>query len=334
MRFAKILLLAAMTALFFTAPYALAAEVDRIVAVVNGEIITMRQLDKRVAAMMKSGQAKGASQSEVRRKILDTLVEQELVNQAAKTRGVMVTPADVNKAIDAIKKENNLTDAKLRASLAQSGSTMESFREDLTIELLRNKIMGSQIASAIVVTDREVLAVLNGEGPNMASSGFLGSLSPTDGLPVRLILIPVNPADKAASLTEARLVKNEIESGLSFAEAARKYSRGPGAENGGDTGENLVVGQLHPTLKAAVANIEPGAPSEPVDMGNAFVILTALPKDEARAGGRDKKTGALSDFPPQAVETARRRLERHKMQQRYTEWLKDLKGKAIVRINL
>jgi peptidyl-prolyl cis-trans isomerase SurA len=152
---------------FINIPAARAAEVDRIVAVVNGEIITLRQLDSRVATMMKSGRVKGGSQTELRRGVLETLVEQELVNQAARARGVNITPSDVAQAIEAIKKENNLTNAQLSASLAASGTSMEAFREDLTVELMRNRIMGGQIASKIVVTDREVLAVLNGEGPPM-----------------------------------------------------------------------------------------------------------------------------------------------------------------------
>ncbi len=331
-----VFVLAAFTAALLWAPHGLkAAEVDRIVAVVNGEIITLRQLDKRVGSMVKSGRTKGMGQEEVRRRVLEALVEQELVSQAAKARGVIVTPADVAQAIEAIKRENKITDAQLRASLTQSGTSMEAFREELTGEIVRNRIMGGQIASKIVVTDKEVLAVLNGEGPPMEAAGLMGGFSPNDGLPVRLIVIPANPSDKKGSLAEAKRIKGEIEAGLSFAEAAGKYSKGPGADNGGDTGENLVVGQLHPSLKAAVADLEPGRPSEPVDMGNAFVILSTVGTASAKASSsQDGKAGSLAGFPPQTVETARRQLERYKMQQRYVEWLKDLKSKAIVRINL
>ncbi|UQZ90030.1 hypothetical protein C4J81_12790 [Deltaproteobacteria bacterium Smac51] len=312
-----------------------AAEVDRIVAVVNGEIITLRQVDNRVNSMTKSGRLKGANKDDLRKKVLEALVEQELVNQAAKSRGIVITPADVNQAIEAIKKENKITDAQLRASLTQSGTSMDAFRDDLTVELLRNRVMGSQIASKIVVTDKEVLAVLSGEGPPMESSGLLGNFSANDHLPVRIIVIPADPSNKKGSLAEARRIKKEIEDGLSFAEAAGMYSKGPGADNGGDTGEGLVVGQLHPNLKAAVANLAPGTPSDPVDMGNAFVILTSVQDSAPKASaGKGKNKGKLADYPPEQVESARRQLERYKMQQRYVEWLNDLKSKAIVRINL
>jgi parvulin-like peptidyl-prolyl isomerase len=163
---------------------------------------------------------------------------------------------------------------------------------------------------------------------------LLGNYSPNDHLEVRLIVLPADPADKEASRAEAVRIRQEILDGSSFADAALMYSRGPGADNGGDTGEGLVVGQLHPTLKAAVDRLEPGTPSAPVDMGNAFVILTSVPKEAVKSSGRGSASSALADFPPQAVDNARRQLERYKMQQRYVEWLKDLKSKAIVRISL
>lgn len=330
----RFLAMALAAAVALLAAGALEAATDRIVAVVNGEIITLSQLDGRVAAMTKSGKLKGAAQDDVRRKVLDALVEQELVSQAAKARGIIITQADVSQAVEAVKQENHLTDAQLKASLAQSGATMDSFREDLAVELMRNRILGGQIAGKIVVTDKEVLALLNGEGPAVGAAGPLGNFSPNDHLPVRIIVIPIDKAHKDASFVEAQRVKAEIEEGLPFAEAAGLYSRGPGADNGGDTGDGLVVGQLQPALKAAVDKLEPGRPSEPVDVGNAYIILSIVPPEAAQAAGKGEKAAKLSDFPDEAVQGARRQLERYKMQQRYAEWLADLKRKAIVRINL
>ncbi|MDL2226302.1 SurA N-terminal domain-containing protein, partial [Deltaproteobacteria bacterium OttesenSCG-928-M10] len=73
-----------------------AQSVDRIVAVVNGEIITLRQLDNRVNSLMKSQKAGNVGRDEVRQRVLDALIEQELINQAAKAKGVFVTEADIS----------------------------------------------------------------------------------------------------------------------------------------------------------------------------------------------------------------------------------------------
>ncbi len=69
----------------------LLASKDRIVAVVNGEVITLKQLDQRVNTLLKSRQAGGLDKNSLRPKVLEALIEQELINQAARLKGVFVT---------------------------------------------------------------------------------------------------------------------------------------------------------------------------------------------------------------------------------------------------
>lgn len=312
------------------------AAVDRIVAVVNGEVITLKQLDNRVNNLMKSRQAASLGRDDLRRKVLDALIDQELINQAAKAKGVFVTESDISLALDSIKKENNLTDAQFRASLAQSGTTIDSFREDLRIELLRNRVLGAQVMSKIVVTDSEVRAFLRGDGPDLGSMG-----GPTgDTRPLRMIIIPLDPGNKAKSLAEGRRIKSEIEKGLDFATAAKKYSKGPGRDQGGDPGDGATVANLPPELQQALYKLGSGQPIDPVEAGNAVVVLSALgdspaPVKVEASGDKKKKKGKddPAEFSSEVTESARRQLERYKMQQRYTEWVKDLKRNAIIRIN-
>jgi peptidyl-prolyl cis-trans isomerase SurA len=302
-----------------------AGSVDRIVAVVNGEIITYRQLDNRVGALMRTRQAAGLSRETVQGKVLEALIEQELINQAAKAKGVFVSDADVTQALESIKKDNNLTDEQFRASLTQSGTSLEAFREDLRVELLRNRVMGSQVVSKIVITDKDVTAALKGEGPKLRGGSDTRSL--------RLIVLPMDPGDKAKSLAEARRIKSEIDGGLSFADAARQYSKGPGRDNGGDAGDGATVANLPPPLQAVMADLEPGQPTEPLEAGNAVVILTVADDGRAAEPAPDQDKSA-DDFTAEEKENARRQLEVHKMQQRYAEWVKELKRNAIIRVNL
>lgn len=320
--------LALMAAL--TASKAEAQSVDRIVAVVNGEIITMRQLDNRVSSLMKTKMGAGSNRAEMRKKVLDALIDQELINQAAKAKGVFVAEADVSAAIEAIKKDNNLTDAQFRASLAQNGTSMEAFRDDLRVELLRNRVLGSKVISRIVVTDSEVLTFL--------SEGTVPSAGGGDNRLLRLIVIPLDPKKKSQSIAEARKIKKEIEGGLSFAEAAEKYSKGPGRDNGGDPGDGMSVATLPPPLQRALATLKPGQPSEPVEAGNAVVIFTvadSAPSNDGDSGKKSKKDrGSLDDYGKETIENARRMIEQQKMKQRYTEWVDELKRNARIQVNL
>lgn len=309
-----------------------AQAVDRIVAVVNGEVITLKQLNSRVNSLMKSQKIGAANKSEVQRKVLDALIEQELINQAAKLKGVFVTDSDVSDAIEMIKRDNNINEAQLRASLAASGTSLEAFREDLRVELLRNRVLGANVMSKVVVTDKEVVAFLSGNGPEGLQQGS------SSGSALRMIALPApKGGNKSKIMAEAKKIKKEIEDGLSFSEAAFKYSKGPGFENGGDPGDNLPFEALPPPVKEMLLSLKPGQPSDPVDAGSAILILTmadqkaAAPKKEKKS---KKNTASISDYSPEQIENARRQLEMHKMQQSYMKWVTDLKRSATIRVNL
>ena len=309
--------------------------VDRIVAVVNGELITMRQLNGRVNSLAKSRQAAGMNRAELQSKVLDALIDQELINQAAKAKGVFVTATDVNQALESIKKDNNLSDAQFQASLAHSGTTLEAFREDLRIELLRNKVLGAQVMSKVVVTDKEVVNFLNGDGPDAGSMAAMTGGPTGDTRPLRVIFLGMDPKNKAATLEKARRIKDEIAQGLSFADAAKKYSQGPGRDKGGDTGEGMSVDKLPPPIQAALGNLTPGQATDPLEAGNAVILLTVVGEKPAAAPASTSGVkGKSEDFSAEQKESARRRLEAYKMQQRYTDWVKDLKRNAIIKVNL
>ena len=310
------------------------ANKDRIVAVVNGEVITLKQLDNRVNSLRRA-QRGAPSVEEMRPKVLDSLIEQELVSQAAKSKGVFVTESDVSLALDSIKQENNLTSAQFEASLAQSGTSVEAFREDLRTELLRNRVLGTQVVSKIVVTDKEVRAYLRGEGPDLGPMDFTPG---NDTRPLRMLVIPLDKKNKDKSMAEAQKIKREIEGGLEWKAAVKKYTRGPGRDNGGDPGDGSTVATLPPQLQMAMGTLGSGQPSEPLEIGNgqALVLLSAVgdppPKPEPKAVVKGKDDP--KQFNEEEMEKGRRMLERYKMQQRYGDWVKDLRRNAIIRNNL
>jgi peptidyl-prolyl cis-trans isomerase SurA len=313
-----------MRALFFAvllaalAAPALAADSDGIAAVVNGEVITKKQVENRLNSLVRGGRLPaGLSRGDLKEKILDDLIDQELINQAAKAKGVFVTEGDVTAALERIRQHNNLTEAQFRASLAQSGASLEAFREDVRMELMRNQILGSnRIIIRIVITDNAVRNYLKGEGPRLETSSSRG---------LRMIFLPLDPKKPAATLAEAQRIKKEIEGGLSFAEAAGRYSRGPGRDQGGDPGDAVSLDQLPPPLQEHLAKLPPGQPTDPINAGQGLVLMTLAGEEPAPAIGAD---GQLSR---EAQENARRLLERHKMQQNFNKWVEDLKRDAVVK---
>jgi peptidyl-prolyl cis-trans isomerase SurA len=297
---------------------ALAADTDGIAAVVNGEVITRKQLERRLQALASGGRLPaGLNRADLKEKVLEDLIDQELINQAAKAKGVFITEGDVTAALERIKQQNNLTETQFRASVAQSGTSLEAFREGVRLELLRNQILGSnRLVSRIVVTDKEVQNYLQGEGPRLEAAKGRG---------LRLIVLPLDPRNPGPALAEAQRIKKEIEGGLSFAEAAGRYSRGPGRDQGGDPGEAMSLESLPPPIREALAKLPPGRPTEPVNAGQAVVLMTLAGEEPAHTPGPDGK------FSREAQENARRLLERQKMQESFNKWLEDLRRKAVIK---
>ncbi|MDR2725920.1 MAG: SurA N-terminal domain-containing protein [Candidatus Adiutrix sp.] len=294
-----------------------AADFDGIAAVVNGEVITRKQVENQANALARGGRLPaGLNRADLKEKVLEDLIDQELINQAARAKGVFVTEGDVSQALERIKQQNNLSESQFRASVAQSGVSLEAFREGVRLELMRGQILGSnKVMSRIVITEKEVEAYLKGAGPRLESSGGRG---------LRLIVLPLDPKKPEAALAEAQRIKREIEGGLNFAQAAGKYSRGPGHDQGGDPGDAVTLDQLPPPLQDILAKLPPGQPTEPINAGQAIVLMTL-------AGEEPQTPGSDGRFSLEARENARRLLERQKMQQNFIKWVEDLRRGAVIK---
>ncbi|MDR0548614.1 MAG: SurA N-terminal domain-containing protein [Deltaproteobacteria bacterium] len=315
---------------------ALAAPVvDRIVAQVNREVITLSELEAQIKILPQAQKdAIVQKGGDVQREVLGLLVEQELVNQDAKRQGIMVTESEIDEAIKSIMEENKLTPETFKASLTKGGTNLPAFRAGLKMELLKNKILGLRIMSKIVITEPEITAFLRGEGPKVDTS-LLPGMGSGDNDRVLLIFLASSPAQANKVMAKARQIKAEIEAGLPFSEAATRYSQGPGRDNGGDAGDNLTVGELQPQLQAVARQLTPGQISDPLNGGQAVLLMTTVaaapkPRPQPEKKGRDQK----EEFTEADRNSARRQLEQIKLRQKFDAWMAELRSKAIIRITL
>jgi peptidyl-prolyl cis-trans isomerase SurA len=141
-----------------TAPSRIVA-VDRIVAVVNDEVITQNDLSERVNLVVKQLQ-RGGSQvppSDVlNRQILERMINDLLQVQLAKENGIKVDDATLDKTIERIAQENNLSMPDFRSALDRDGVKYPRFREDIRQEILLSRLREREVDNAVVVTDAEV----------------------------------------------------------------------------------------------------------------------------------------------------------------------------------
>jgi peptidyl-prolyl cis-trans isomerase SurA len=306
-----------------------ATKVDRIVAQVNRNVITLSDLQARLALLSPAQKAAlSAGGESIDATVLNMMIEEELLTQAAAAYSIGVAEAEIDEAIKAIMTENNISEAQLKASLQQGGMTFPAFRIQLRQEILTNKLISMTVVNKMVVTESEVTDFLNGNlpqgvQPTLSESG----VSDFDG--VRIIYLRCTPQTAQAVMKKAAGIKAEIEGGLPFEDAARKYSEGPGAAEGGNPG-NVTVSELQPELQAIAKKLAPNVVSEPLYGGQVVLLVTVIPT-RARTQEGGVKAG---DYSPEERQAGRRRLEQMKVRAKLESYMEDLKRKAVIKVML
>ena len=135
---------------------------DRVVASVGDEAVTLFEVDKAGAALF--GQIKKSSSTgdreaklaDARKKVLDGLVEKMLLIREAKRIGVEIGEEDVNSAIEKVKEENKIGQEELVMALKKEGLTYEKYKEEIKGQMLRARVVDRKVKSSIDISDDDV----------------------------------------------------------------------------------------------------------------------------------------------------------------------------------
>ena len=150
--------------LIMTVPATVNAEiVDRIVAIVNEDIITLVELNKATRAYSRKIEASGKSEAEklklmaeLRAKMLDRLIDKSLTRQEAQRYHAAVSETELDDAIETFKRQKSLSQENLEALLAKDGISYEDYREGIRKQLLQSKIIARAVKSKVIVTKEEI----------------------------------------------------------------------------------------------------------------------------------------------------------------------------------
>ncbi len=288
--------------------------VDRIVAVVNDSVITLSELDAAVAATkdrLKTETGTDKDPVQFRSMVLDRLIEQKLVKQAAEKAGVDVSEKEIDNAVEDIKRRNNISQDELLAALAQSGLTYEQYREQLEEQIRQVKFINQEFRSRITISDEDVESYYN-----QHIDEFTGPPS------YRLRIIFFSDSDKKLLALKIKTVKEALESGEDFESVARQYSEGPAASTGGDMGY-LRADEIDPVLLKTASSMSPGDVSEPVYTPSGVYIIELVDRRDGRPVPFEKVKKAIYD-----------RLFKEALDKRYNHWLEEMKKKAHIEVRL
>lgn len=264
--------LALALAVLLTAPQALAAELlDRIVAVVNDDVVLQSELEQEVrsvAAQLQQRNIAMPDEQTLARQVLERLIMQRLQLAIAERNGIRVDEATLNAAVQRIAEQNQLSLSQFRAALAGEGYDYLSFREGLRHEIILSRLHQRQAESRVNVSPQEIDEYLSSQGGGSTTEYLVGH-----------ILIGIPERASAEQLQQARARAEEVRQALAeggdLAQLAASYSDSSTALDGGSLGWRSQ-GEL-PTLFAnQIPQLSIGEAGEIVQSPSGFHIFQLL----------------------------------------------------------
>ncbi len=329
-RLPKMCFLLALLMALATAAHA-AELVDRVVAVVNGKLITMFDVNAKLNDLMQRSQGVAFKPDdpravELRRQVLDTMINDILIEQEAARLKVSVSETELDSQIDEIKKKNSVTQQQLVAELNKEGLTLKEFRDRLRLDSVKKRLLGFMVHRKVLVTDDEIRDYYEkNKGALPTAKSILG---PKASGNIGFIMV--------ATKKQAEDLRAQIASGsLSFADAAKKYSIGPGRDQGGDLGD-VQPKDLAPALRDALGSVPAGQVSPPVMLDGKAVLLimraAAAPAAPAPVAPAPSAAGGPS------YEAAREQIQellyKQKFDKLFQDYIDNLRSKAVIEIKL
>ena len=312
--------LALLATLSASLPAAAAHVIDRVVAVVNDDIILQSELEQLAATEYRGPDPSTAdgkkAWEEAKRKALDHMVDGKLMEQEARELKLSVTSDEVDRAMQQVKEQNHLDDATFTEALKQQGFTLEAYKKTLREQILRLKVISTAVRSRVSVSDDEVRSYYQQNARQLGGDRQAH---------LRQILIAVpDGASEAEAEQKKRVAEKVVElarGGTQFVELARQYSDDDGTKaSGGDLGF-IGKGVLVDELDEAVSAMEPGDVRGPIHTARGWVVLQLV----------ERKAGDLKPFD-EVKEQLRRQLYDEQVQKAQASWLKELRKKAHVDI--
>ena len=305
---------------FLLNPYLLNAAIllDRVVALVNKEVITWSELyqlmENEATDEMKSLDEEERMKvfKENEKAFLERLINIRLQLQEAQRLGIGVTPEEIDEAIEDIKNKYSLADGEMESSLEQQGLTLEKYKEKLSEQILMSKLVNQQVKNKILVSDEEVNDHVkkNEETSNQES------------YKLRQIFFNMPESDEMKKDLEekASYIIEKLNEGEDFSRLAQEHSEDSSAKLGGDLGyiqkENLTKEFID-----VLSDMEIGDSSIPFWTQQGLHIVKL----------EDKKTAQTEEILKEKI---RNKLLEEKFLKTYESWIKGLRDGAHIVIRL
>lgn len=257
--------------------------IDRVLAIVNREVITASELARRerqfVAGLTQQGIAI-PSRAILREQVLERMITDRAMLQLARETGIRIDEITLDRSIARIAEQNGVSVSGFRNQLESEGISFAAFREDVREEITLTRLREREVDNKLQITEAEVDTFLAAQGQ---------SLQKTEEFRIAQILIriPENPSPAVVAEAESRVKKAQeaLRPPRSFASVVREFSDAQDREQGGSLGWR-TRDRLPTLFLDAISGLKPGEISKPVRSPNGFHILQL---EDQRSGLRTQE---------------------------------------------
>ena len=299
-----------------------AAEVlDKVVAIVNDEVITQSELDQLLAPVYEqfrntyAGSEFSLKMEEARQGLLNQLIEDKLVYQESKRLGVEVSEEEINERVDAFKARFKKED--FERLLQEQGLTLSKLRNRYREQIAIRKLHQHQIRSKVIVTPVEIEEYYKTHLEEF-----------TEGEKIRVSTVTIRKNEETLdengedvkAKAKAEEVRGKILAGENFEELAKTYSQDTKAETGGDLGF-ISKGELIPAIDEVIFSLKIGDVSPVLTTEMGYHVFKVVERQEKREKSLEEVRDMIEDF-----------LIRKESRKRFKEWMQELKTNAYISI--
>lgn len=295
--------------LWVCVPYGRAEVINRIVATVDGEPITLYELRSfsNFAGQRSSFMPPEALKNLSDRDLLDVLIMNKLVDKEVETQGLKAKDSDIDNYIERIKAQGQMNDEQFADALAKQGMTMESYRQQVAKDIERALLVNREIGARVNVTPQDV---------ERYHKAHAADFTQPEQVRVRHIFLPLSPAaateEEQAVMQQIQDIRKRALAGENFATLADTYSQGSRPGEGGDLGY-FKKGQMSKEIEDVAFSLKPGDISQPFRTNAGMHLLKV---EEHSQAGQQKLDEATT-------EEIKKKLYNDALRQRYERWFQE-----------
>jgi peptidyl-prolyl cis-trans isomerase SurA len=235
---------------------------DRVLVIVNEDVITQSEFNYRYESLLADLTRENRQlPPNIKKQVLDSMVSDLMQVQEAERRGITISDAELNQAIERFANQQNINTAQLKKTLGENGQPFSMFRESVRDSLAISRFSEYYARSRVIVPDYEIDGEIAANNLNADNSEY------------ELAQILIKNPDVNIDL--AQRVKSEIDNGMSFQDAVTQYSESSNKSDGGVIGWRTSA-QLPEVYLSAVKDMQVGQVSDVLTTPNGFHILKLL----------------------------------------------------------